>query len=77
MAMISRRKTVSVRIGDCVIGSAAPVVVQSMTNTNTADVESTAAQIAALAEAGSEIAAREQLLHELKKKEIEVYEKSK
>jgi (E)-4-hydroxy-3-methylbut-2-enyl-diphosphate synthase len=53
--MISRRTTVSVRIGDCMIGSDCPVAVQSMTNTDTADVEATAVQVAALAEAGSEM----------------------
>jgi (E)-4-hydroxy-3-methylbut-2-enyl-diphosphate synthase len=44
-----------VKIGSVVVGSDAPVVVQSMTNTDTADVESTVQQIAALARAGSEL----------------------
>jgi (E)-4-hydroxy-3-methylbut-2-enyl-diphosphate synthase len=55
MAEIQRRKSVTVKIGQLRVGSDAPVVVQSMTNTNTADVASTVEQIAALAQAGSEI----------------------
>ena len=50
-----RRKTVTVKIGKVRVGSDAPVVVQSMTNTDTADVQSTIQQVAALATAGSEI----------------------
>ena len=50
-----RRNSVAVRVGRVVIGGNAPVVVQSMTNTDTADAEGTAAQVAALARAGSEI----------------------
>src|SRR3954462_2615031 len=50
-----RRQTVSVRVGRVVVGSGAPVVVQSMTNTDTADIEGTAQQIKALARAGSEL----------------------
>ena len=52
---IRRRKSVAVRVGDVVIGGDAPIVVQSMTNTDTADAEATAAQVAALARAGSEL----------------------
>jgi (E)-4-hydroxy-3-methylbut-2-enyl-diphosphate synthase len=55
MAEIQRRKTVTVKIGQVRVGSEAPVVVQSMTNTSTADVASTIAQVAALAQAGSEL----------------------
>src|SRR5580692_6294561 len=55
MAQIRRRRAVSVKVGSVVVGSDAPVVVQSMTNTDTADVESTVQQIAALARAGSEL----------------------
>jgi (E)-4-hydroxy-3-methylbut-2-enyl-diphosphate synthase len=55
MAEISRRQTVPVRIGNVWIGGSNPIVVQSMTNTDTADVESTVAQVAALAAAGSEL----------------------
>ncbi|HSM18451.1 MAG TPA: flavodoxin-dependent (E)-4-hydroxy-3-methylbut-2-enyl-diphosphate synthase [Gemmatimonadales bacterium] len=55
MPAITRRQTVTTRVGDVPIGSDHPVVVQSMTNTDTADVEATAAQVAALAEAGSEL----------------------
>lgn len=52
---ISRRATRTVRVGGVVIGSTAPVVVQSMTNTDTEDHISTAIQVAQLARAGSEI----------------------
>src|ERR1035438_6019167 len=55
MPQIERRRAVSVKIGSVVVGSDAPVVVQSMTNTDTADVLSTVQQIAALARAGSEL----------------------
>src|SRR6202045_1330471 len=54
-APLARHKTVPVRIGDVTVGGGAPVVVQSMTNTDTADVEATAGQVAALARAGSEL----------------------
>ena len=50
-----RRPTHAVNVGGIVIGGGAPIVVQSMTNTDTADVEGTARQTAALARAGSEI----------------------
>src|SRR6478736_3957952 len=50
-----RRQTVSVRVGRVTVGSGAPIVVQSMTNTDTADIEGTAQQIKALARAGSEL----------------------
>ncbi len=53
--MIGRRKSRSVKIGSVTVGGSAPVVVQSMTNTDTADVENTVAQVAALARAGSEL----------------------
>jgi (E)-4-hydroxy-3-methylbut-2-enyl-diphosphate synthase len=55
MAYIQRRKTVTACIGGVRVGSDAPVVVQSMTNTDTADVASTVKQVAALARAGSEL----------------------
>jgi (E)-4-hydroxy-3-methylbut-2-enyl-diphosphate synthase len=55
MASIQRRKTVTCSIGNVRVGSDAPVVVQSMTNTDTADVPSTVEQVAALARAGSEL----------------------
>ncbi|MET0605677.1 MAG: flavodoxin-dependent (E)-4-hydroxy-3-methylbut-2-enyl-diphosphate synthase [Beijerinckiaceae bacterium] len=51
----TRHRTTQVMVGHVAIGGDAPVVVQSMTNTDTADVESTARQVAALARAGSEI----------------------
>src|SRR3989440_924604 len=55
MANIQRRKTVTQSIGGVRVGSDAPVVVQSMTNTDTADIASTVQQVAALARAGSEL----------------------
>jgi (E)-4-hydroxy-3-methylbut-2-enyl-diphosphate synthase len=55
VAPLPRHKTVSVQVGNITVGGCAPIVVQSMTNTDTADVESTARQVAALARAGSEI----------------------
>jgi (E)-4-hydroxy-3-methylbut-2-enyl-diphosphate synthase len=50
-----RRQSVGVDVGGVMVGGSAPVVVQSMTNTDTADAAGTAAQVAALARAGSEI----------------------
>src|SRR6202012_5239753 len=55
MPSIQRRHAVTVNIGGVRVGSDAPVVVQSMTNTDTADIESTVQQVAALARAGSEL----------------------
>ena len=55
MPLITRRTSVNVNIGGVIVGSGAPVVVQSMTNTDTADVEGTVLQVAALARAGSEM----------------------
>src|SRR5256714_9703454 len=55
MDNIQRGKTVMASIGGVRVGSGAPVVVQSMTNTDTADVASTVKQVAALARAGSEL----------------------
>jgi (E)-4-hydroxy-3-methylbut-2-enyl-diphosphate synthase len=55
MAELERRKSVTVKIGNVRVGSSAPVVVQSMTNTDTADVPGTVQQVAALATAGSEL----------------------
>ncbi|MGE5088466.1 MAG: flavodoxin-dependent (E)-4-hydroxy-3-methylbut-2-enyl-diphosphate synthase [Candidatus Levyibacteriota bacterium] len=52
---IARRRTRRVTIGGVRVGDGAPIVVQSMTNTDTADVEATVAQVAALANAGSEL----------------------
>jgi (E)-4-hydroxy-3-methylbut-2-enyl-diphosphate synthase len=51
----SRRQTVTASVGNVPVGSAVPIVVQSMTNTDTADPASTAAQVAALAAAGSQL----------------------
>ena len=50
-----RKKTYGVKVGQISVGGGAPIVVQSMTNTDTADVESTAQQTLELAEAGSEL----------------------
>ena len=50
-----RHRTVSVDVGGVTVGGCAPIVVQSMTNTDTADIEGTVAQVAALARAGSEL----------------------
>lgn len=55
MAEIHRRKTSTATIGGVRVGSNAPVMVQSMTNTDTADIPGTIKQVAALARAGSEI----------------------
>src|SRR5437867_65533 len=55
MASIKRRRPAPCRIGNVQVGSDAPVVVQSMTNTDTADVASTVEQVASLARAGSEL----------------------
>ena len=54
-APLPRRRSVAVDVGGVMVGGDAPIVVQSMTNTDTADVEGTARQVAALARAGSEI----------------------
>jgi (E)-4-hydroxy-3-methylbut-2-enyl-diphosphate synthase len=51
----ARHSTVGVRVGSVMVGGGAPIVVQSMTNTDTADVDGTVAQVSALARAGSEI----------------------
>src|SRR6201986_4444992 len=55
MAQITRRKSVAVNIGGVKVGGPNPIVVQSMTNTDTADVTSTVNQVMALARAGSEL----------------------
>ena len=54
-APLERRASVAVPVGGVIVGGDAPVVVQSMTNTDTADVDSTVAQVAALHRAGSEL----------------------
>jgi (E)-4-hydroxy-3-methylbut-2-enyl-diphosphate synthase len=55
MTVIARHTTRQVRVGNALIGGGAPVLVQSMTNTDTADGDATAKQVAELARAGSEI----------------------
>jgi len=55
MAMIKRRKSYEAKIGNVRLGGSAPVMVQSMTNTDTADIAATVEQVAALAHAGSEV----------------------
>jgi (E)-4-hydroxy-3-methylbut-2-enyl-diphosphate synthase len=52
---LERRASVAVDVGGVIVGGGAPVVVQSMTNTDTADIDATVAQVAALHRAGSEI----------------------
>jgi (E)-4-hydroxy-3-methylbut-2-enyl-diphosphate synthase len=52
---LTRRPTVGVDVGGVMVGGSAPIVVQSMTNTDTADIDATVAQVAALHRAGSEI----------------------
>jgi (E)-4-hydroxy-3-methylbut-2-enyl-diphosphate synthase len=55
MSTVLRRPTPTVHVGAVAVGSAHPIVVQAMTNTDTADVEATVRQAGALAEAGSEL----------------------
>ena len=51
----ARRRSIPVEVGGVAVGGTAPIVVQSMTNTDTADIDKTVAQVAALARAGSEL----------------------
>src|SRR5438046_1415260 len=53
--MLQRRRSVPVNVGGVTVGGSAPIVVQSMTNTDTADAAATAAEVASLAAAGSEL----------------------
>ena len=53
--LVNRKKTISVQVGSIQVGGGARIVVQSMTNTDTVDVESTSRQICELADAGSEL----------------------
>src|ERR1700727_4070013 len=53
--MNPRRKSSTVRVGNVSIGGSSPIIVQSMTNTDTADIDGTVAQVKALARAGSEL----------------------
>jgi len=55
MTLKERHKSVAVNVGGVTVGGGTPIVVQSMTNTDTADVEGTAQQVAALSRAGSEL----------------------
>lgn len=55
MSTLPRRRSIPVRIGAVVVGGGAPVAVQSMTNTDTADIEATVRQVQDLARAGSEL----------------------
>src|SRR6185503_12256773 len=55
MSVQQRHKTVAVDVAGVKVGGGAPIVVQSMTNTDTADVDATVQQVAALARAGSEL----------------------
>ena len=51
----ARHQTTQVMVGNVAVGGGAPIVVQSMTNTDTADIDGTIAQVAALSRAGSEM----------------------
>lgn len=53
--MLSKRNSIAVKVGNVIIGGENPIVVQSMTNTDTADINKTVAQIIDLYEEGSEI----------------------
>jgi (E)-4-hydroxy-3-methylbut-2-enyl-diphosphate synthase len=55
LSLAPRRPSVAVSVDGVIVGGGAPVVVQSMTNTDTADIKGTIEQVAALARAGSEI----------------------
>ncbi|HET6527233.1 MAG TPA: flavodoxin-dependent (E)-4-hydroxy-3-methylbut-2-enyl-diphosphate synthase, partial [Balneolaceae bacterium] len=55
MPQIKRRKSIQVMVGDVPVGGGAPIVVQSMTNTDTSNVGATVEQVKHLHEAGSEI----------------------
>src|SRR6187402_2441798 len=55
MSVAERRKSVGVNVGGVMVGGGAPIVVQSMTNTDTADIEATVTQVAQLWRAGSEL----------------------
>lgn len=55
LPIINRHKTLAVQVGPVIIGGDHPIVVQSMTNTDTADVEATVAQVIELADAGSQV----------------------
>ena len=54
-AVTKRRESIGVKVGNIIVGGGAPVVVQSMTNTDTSDVDATVAQIVELSRAGSEL----------------------
>src|SRR5690606_31347756 len=55
MSVAERRKSVGVNVGGVTVGGGAPIVVQSMTNTDTADIEATVRQVGQLWRAGSEL----------------------
>ncbi len=55
MNTAQRQPTIAVRIDNVIVGGGAPVVVQSMTNTDTADIDATVRQVSQLARAGSEL----------------------
>lgn len=71
----ARNETVAVDVGGVLVGGDAPVRVQSMTNTDTADVEGTAAQILALADAGSELVRITVNVHEAAKAVPEIQQR--
>ena len=55
LSTTQRRTTATVNVGGVLVGSEHPIVVQSMTNTDTADIEATVTQVTSLADAGSEL----------------------
>jgi len=55
MTALTRRLSIPVRVGSIIVGGKAPIVVQSMTNTDTADIDGTVEQVKSLARAGSEL----------------------
>jgi (E)-4-hydroxy-3-methylbut-2-enyl-diphosphate synthase len=55
MTSLLRRNSIPVRVGSVTVGGNAPIVVQSMTNTDTADIDGSVEQIRSLARAGSEL----------------------
>ncbi len=73
---VERRKTIPVRVGDVVVGGAAPVVVQTMTKTDTRDVRATLNQIAQLKDAGCEIVRPAVPDHEAAEALVEIVKRS-
>ena len=55
MSILARKQTIGVNVGGVTVGGGAPIVVQSMTNTDTADIDATVKQVGQLWRAGSEL----------------------